>query len=120
MFSWFLYRISCSFLLFVFLSPCSNPFLDDAQMERVCENTVSVDFKQNFVPFIRSGEWSDIGGRDYMEDAHVCISDLAKNFGYKAADDEVISFYGVIIYSFLYSIPTSTRKHMASEAIFLL
>ena len=79
-------------------------------MERVCENTVSVDFKQNFVPFIQSGEWSDIGGRDYMEDAHVCISDLAKNFGYKAADDEVISFYGVIIYSFLYSIPTSTRK----------
>jgi len=64
-------------------------------MERVCENTVSVDFKQNFVPFIRSGEWSDIGGRDYMEDAHVCISDMAKNFGYKAADDEVISFYGV-------------------------
>nr|ACG35350.1 DNA-binding protein phosphatase 2C [Zea mays] len=68
-------------------------------MERVCENTVAVDFKQtklnNFVPFIRSGEWSDIGGRDYMEDAHVCISDLAKNFGYDSVEDEVISFYGV-------------------------
>lgn len=74
-------------------------------MERVCENTVSVEFKQtklnNFVPFIRSGEWSDIGGRDYMEDAHVCISDLAKNFGYSSVDDEVISFYGVITCSFL-------------------
>ncbi|KAJ1281466.1 hypothetical protein BS78_04G307900 [Paspalum vaginatum] len=71
----------------------------DFAMERVCENTVSVDFKQtklnNFVPFIRSGEWSDIGGRDYMEDAHVCISDLAKNFGCNSVDDEVISFYGV-------------------------
>uniref|UniRef100_A0A804LQ12 ABC1 atypical kinase-like domain-containing protein n=1 Tax=Zea mays TaxID=4577 RepID=A0A804LQ12_MAIZE len=36
-------------------------------MERVCENTVSVELKQtksnNFVPFIRSGEWSNIGGR---------------------------------------------------------
>lgn len=97
-----------------FLSLFSNPFLDDVQMDRVCENTVSVDFKQtklnNFVPYIRSGEWSDIGGRDYMEDAHVCISDLAKNFGYKAVDDEVISFYGVNTCSFLYSIPTSTRK----------
>lgn len=74
-------------------------------MERVCENTVSAELKQtkpnNFVPFIRSGEWSDIGGRDYMEDAHVCISDLAKNFGSNSADDEVISFYGVITCSLL-------------------
>ncbi|XP_023157026.1 corepressor interacting with RBPJ 1 [Zea mays] len=68
-------------------------------MERVCENTVSVELKQtksnNFVPFIRSGEWSNIGGRDYMEHAHVCISDLAKNFGSNSAVDEVISFYGI-------------------------
>lgn len=74
-------------------------------MERVCENTVSVEFKQtklsNFVPFIRSGEWSDIGGRDHMEDAHVCISDLAKSFGCNSVDDEVISFYGVIVCSLL-------------------
>jgi protein phosphatase PTC2/3 len=74
-------------------------------MERVCENTVSVELKQtksnNFVPFIRSGEWSNIGGRDYMEHAHVCISDLAKNFGSNSADDEVISFYGVITCSLL-------------------
>lgn len=74
-------------------------------MERVCENTMSVELKKtkpnNFVPFIRSGEWSDIGGRDYMEDAHVCISDLAKNFGSNSADDEVISFYGVITCSLL-------------------
>jgi protein phosphatase PTC2/3 len=74
-------------------------------MERVCENTVSVELKQtkpnNFIPFIRSREWSDIGGRDYMEDAHVCISDLAKNFGSNSADDEVISFYGVITCSLL-------------------
>jgi protein phosphatase 2C family protein 2/3 len=68
-------------------------------MEKVCENTVSLDFKQarssSFVPVIRSGDWSDIGGRDYMEDAHVCISDLANNFGHNSVDDEIISFYGV-------------------------
>ncbi|KAG8060592.1 hypothetical protein GUJ93_ZPchr0002g26192 [Zizania palustris] len=68
-------------------------------MEKICENTVSLDFKQtkssNFVPFVRSGDWSDIGSRDYMEDAHVCISDLAKNFGHNTVDDEIISFYGV-------------------------
>ncbi|KAK3159371.1 hypothetical protein QOZ80_2AG0149260 [Eleusine coracana subsp. coracana] len=72
---------------------------DDIAMERVCENTVSVDFNQtklsNFVPFIRSGDWSDIGRRDYMEDVHVCISDLAKNYGCDSVNDEIISFYGV-------------------------
>jgi len=79
----------------------------DFQMERVGENTVLLDFKQakmvaaigetwhNFVPAIRSGDWSDIGGRPYMEDAHVCIPNLAKNFGNNTAGDEIISFYGV-------------------------
>ena len=96
-------------------------------MERVCENTLSVEFKQtklnNFVPFIRSGEWSDIGSRDYMEDAHVCISDLAKNFGYNSVDDEVISFYGVITCSLLnIQFLHQQGNHMAfgsSEAICL-
>ncbi|XP_021860159.1 probable protein phosphatase 2C 27 isoform X1 [Spinacia oleracea] len=53
--------------------------------------TLSVDF----VPTLRSGEWSDIGGRDYMEDTHVCIPDLAKNLGSETVDEEAVSFYGV-------------------------
>ncbi|TVU12332.1 hypothetical protein EJB05_45970 [Eragrostis curvula] len=69
------------------------------QMESVCENTTATDFRQNklcnFVPTIRSGDWSDIGGRRNMEDAHVCIPDLAKKFGLGSLDDEVVSFYGV-------------------------
>jgi hypothetical protein len=68
-------------------------------MERVCENTTSADFRQNklsnYIPVIRSGDWSDIGGRQYMEDAHVCIPDLAKNFGFPSLNTEVVSFYGV-------------------------
>jgi protein phosphatase PTC2/3 len=72
-------------------------------MESVCENTSATDFKQNklsnFVPVIRSGDWSDIGGREYMEDAHICIPDLAKNFGLPSLDNEVVSFYGVSICS---------------------
>lgn len=68
-------------------------------MESVCENTTAADFKQNkfgnFVPIIRSGDWSDIGSRQYMEDTHVCIADLAKSFGYPSVDNEAISFYGV-------------------------
>ncbi|CAN6190493.1 unnamed protein product [Urochloa humidicola] len=70
-----------------------------AQMERVCENTTSADFRQiklsNFIPIIRSGDWSDIGGRQYMEDTHVCIPDLAKNFGFPSLNNEAVSFYGV-------------------------
>ncbi|XP_010244748.1 PREDICTED: probable protein phosphatase 2C 27 isoform X2 [Nelumbo nucifera] len=66
-------------------------------LESICENTVVVaDSKQNhFVPTIRSGDWSDIGGREYMEDTHICISDLAKKFGYNVLDGGAISFFGV-------------------------
>jgi protein phosphatase PTC2/3 len=34
-----------------------------------------------------------------MEDAHICIPDLAKNFGLPSLDNEVVSFYGVSICS---------------------
>lgn len=30
-----------------------------------------------------------------MEDTHVCIPDLAMNFGYAAGGEEAMSFYGV-------------------------
>ncbi|XP_058180937.1 probable protein phosphatase 2C 27 [Rhododendron vialii] len=49
----------------------------------------------HFIPALRSGEWSDIGGRSDMEDTHICITNLAKNFGYNVLDEEAISFYGV-------------------------
>ncbi|KAK3026564.1 hypothetical protein RJ639_041150 [Escallonia herrerae] len=69
------------------------------RMESICEDTVVADKKQNlfsnFVPALRSGEWSDIGHRSYMEDTHVCIADLSKNFGHNLFDEEAISFYGV-------------------------
>ena len=74
-------------------------FFEHTQMESVCENTTTADFKQsnfaNFLPIVRSGGWSDIGSRQYMEDTHVCIADLAKSFGYPTVDKEVVSFYGV-------------------------
>ncbi|KAL2929863.1 putative protein phosphatase 2C 27 [Bienertia sinuspersici] len=63
------------------------------------ETTVTSDENTNlssdFLPILRSGEWSDIGGRDYMEDTHVCISDLAKDFDSETVYDEAVSFYGV-------------------------
>lgn len=70
-------------------------------MERICENTISIDHVnqvKNFVPMIRSGEWFDIGAREHMEDAHVCINDLAKKFRCHHSDEaEAVSFYGVSI-----------------------
>jgi protein phosphatase PTC2/3 len=79
-------------------------------MEKVCEDTVMTDFKQNiqiasFEPRIRSGVYSDIGRRDYMEDTHLCISDLAENYGYSSIIGDTISFYGVIFF-FLYCLCT--------------
>ncbi|KAG6469736.1 probable protein phosphatase 2C 27 isoform X2 [Zingiber officinale] len=67
-------------------------------MERICENTVSIDDLNpvmNFVPIVRSGEWFNIGAREHMEDTHVCISDLAKKFRRRSLDAEAVSFYGV-------------------------
>uniref|UniRef100_A0A2N9FVW8 protein-serine/threonine phosphatase n=1 Tax=Fagus sylvatica TaxID=28930 RepID=A0A2N9FVW8_FAGSY len=67
-------------------------------LESISEDKAVADRKQNplnFVPSLRSGEWSDIGCRPSMEDTHICIGDLAKKFGYNLHSDEVISFYGV-------------------------
>ncbi|KAF2317155.1 hypothetical protein GH714_012323 [Hevea brasiliensis] len=68
-------------------------------LESICEDRVTLERKQNlatsFIPVLRSGEWSDIGGRLYMEDTHICISDLAKKFGYNLLREESVSFYGV-------------------------
>lgn len=48
-----------------------------------------------FIPALRSGEWSDIGERPHMEDTSVCISDLAKKYGYELLNEKSVSFYGV-------------------------
>lgn len=74
-------------------------------MDIICENTaVGAERKSSndFVPSLRSGEWSDIGGRTYMEDTHVCISDLAMKFGYNHMSNEAISFYGVSLPFYLF------------------
>ncbi|KAL9314438.1 hypothetical protein ACSQ67_019890 [Phaseolus vulgaris] len=67
-------------------------------LESIYEDAVIADKKQNqmnLAPALRSGEWSDIGERPYMEDTHICIGDLAKKFSYNALSGEAVSFYGV-------------------------
>ncbi|QCE13791.1 protein phosphatase [Vigna unguiculata] len=66
-------------------------------LESIYEDQVIADKKQNqmnLATALRSGEWSDIGERPYMEDTHICIGDLAKKFNYNAPG-EAVSFYGV-------------------------
>ncbi|XP_068309996.1 probable protein phosphatase 2C 27 [Pyrus communis] len=80
------------------VSSSTQNMLNSFQLESIGEDTVVADRKQslfNFVPALRSGEWSDIGGRTHMEDTHLCIGDLAKKFGYNPLSEEAISFYGV-------------------------
>ncbi|MBA0722527.1 hypothetical protein Golax_003200 [Gossypium laxum] len=75
-----------------------SPYLYFVQLESISEDSVTTerqtDLLTNFIPTLRSGEWSDIGGRPYMEDTHICIADLAKNFGCDLVSEEAISFYG--------------------------
>ncbi|KAH1201826.1 putative protein phosphatase 2C 27 [Glycine soja] len=71
---------------------------NSSPLESICEDAEIVDKKQNlmnFVPTLRSGEWSDIGDRTSMEDTHICIGDLAEKFGNNELYKEAISFYGV-------------------------
>ena len=69
-----------------------------SQLESISEESAISDkthVSNNFLPVLRSGVWSDIGGRPDMEDTHVCIPDLARSFGYAAHAEEAMSFYGV-------------------------
>ncbi|CAJ1975589.1 unnamed protein product [Sphenostylis stenocarpa] len=67
-------------------------------LESISEDAVIADMKQNqmsLAPALRSGVWSDIGERPYMEDTHICIGDLANKFNYNALSGDAVSFYGV-------------------------
>ncbi|KAI3714932.1 hypothetical protein L6452_21894 [Arctium lappa] len=65
-------------------------------MDSIGETAVVTYEKPNeFIPVLRSGEWSDIGKRAYMEDTHICIPNLAENFSEKLLSKETVSFYGV-------------------------
>ncbi|KAL8488469.1 hypothetical protein ACS0TY_024660 [Phlomoides rotata] len=71
---------------------------NSSPLETISEDSTITDRTQmpnDFLPTLRSGEWSDIGGRPNMEDTHICIPNLALNFGYAARSEEAISFYGV-------------------------
>ncbi|KAI4380489.1 hypothetical protein MLD38_006674 [Melastoma candidum] len=86
-------------------SPVMSPTTDNDALrasfplDSISEENAAPEKRQNingsFVPKLRSGEWSDIGGRPYMEDTHVCIRDLAKNYGQDKPNEDVVSFFGV-------------------------
>ncbi|XP_078439072.1 putative protein phosphatase 2C 27 [Wolffia australiana] len=82
------------------------PEKTSATLESICENSVTLDVRirgsddglkatSNLVPSIRHGVWADIGGRKYMEDAHVCIENIAEKFGCRPLEECSVSFYGV-------------------------
>lgn len=75
------------------------PLRNSFPLESIAEDTAVADRRQislnNFLPALRSGEWCDIGSRSDMEDTHICIEDLAMNFGSNLFGEEAISFYGV-------------------------
>ncbi|MBA0806640.1 hypothetical protein Gohar_022508 [Gossypium harknessii] len=91
------------------------------RLESISEETVATDKKHdlltNFIPTLRSGEWSDIGGRPYMEDTHVCIADLAKDFGRNLMSEDTVSFYGMLIKCLNLLLPTKGLKVTAMNLV---
>jgi protein phosphatase PTC2/3 len=60
--------------------------------------SVSVEMLR-FVPNIRSGSFSDIGPRRYMEDEHIRIDDLSAHLGPLLVCPLPSAFYGVRVLS---------------------
>ncbi|GJY23072.1 probable protein phosphatase 2C 27, partial [Tanacetum coccineum] len=78
------------------------------QMDSIGEITVDTCEKQsNFVLVLPYGDWSDIGKRSYMEDAHICIPNLAEKFGDQLPGKEIVSLYGG------HTVPYSTGMYLA-------
>ncbi|KAJ6842362.1 putative protein phosphatase 2C 47 [Iris pallida] len=58
--------------------------------------TSPLDGKSGFLPVFRSGSWSEIGPKTYMEDEHVCVDNLVSHLGAAAEDfPSPGAFYGV-------------------------
>lgn len=51
--------------------------------------------REQIVPFIRSGSYTDIGPRGHMEDEHLCIDDLSKHLDTMFEGPKPNAFYGV-------------------------
>ncbi|XP_021769975.1 probable protein phosphatase 2C 47 [Chenopodium quinoa] len=71
---------------------CSQ--LDKKTPEAVADGSLSSTMQQ-FVPIIRSGSFTDIGPRRFMEDEHIRIDDLCMHLGSMFTCPKPSAFYGV-------------------------
>ncbi|CAN6481572.1 unnamed protein product [Victoria cruziana] len=53
------------------------------------------DEKSSVLPIFRSGSYSEIGPKPYMEDEHICIDNLVEHIGTAAHFPSSSAFYGV-------------------------
>lgn len=51
--------------------------------------------KSGYLPVLRSGSWSEIGPKQYMEDEYICIDNFHKHFGAAPNIPSPGAFYGV-------------------------
>jgi len=73
----------------------SLPLLDVQRMSSSQTDAALESSILQFVPCIRSGSFSDIGPRTYMEDEHICIDDLSLHLGSSFKFPKPSAFYGV-------------------------
>lgn len=53
------------------------------------------DINSSFQPIFRSGSCAEKGPKQYMEDEHICIDNLAHHLGEIAGSPSFGAFYGV-------------------------
>jgi protein phosphatase PTC2/3 len=51
--------------------------------------------QSGYMPIFRSGSWSEMGTKSYMEDEHVCIDNLVEHLNASPSFPAPGAFYGV-------------------------
>ncbi|KAF9594155.1 hypothetical protein IFM89_028812 [Coptis chinensis] len=75
----------------------SNRLVDGSESDSEIEfrGLKSPSDGKHFLPIFRSGSWSEIGPKSYMEDEHICVDNLHKHLGAFADFPSPGAFYGV-------------------------
>ncbi|XP_042481694.1 probable protein phosphatase 2C 57 isoform X2 [Macadamia integrifolia] len=81
-------------------SPCRKTLVRHPSLVKMTSDdsigsALSEHCETEFIPIVRSGGWADIGFRQSMEDAYICVDNFTQLYGLKSFCEGPSAFYGV-------------------------
>ncbi|XP_043687141.1 probable protein phosphatase 2C 57 isoform X2 [Telopea speciosissima] len=81
-------------------SPCMKTLVRHPSLVKMTSDdsiglALSDHCETEFIPIVRSGGWADIGFRQSMEDAYICVDNFTQVYGLKSFCEGPSAFYGV-------------------------